>query len=650
MRQADQKQKSALLGSIPKTTAQAKEAADIATSPLSDAPAPDKTSPPPNVGSSRVPGIIRPIANSASLRQNVPPGQTPPDPMSPLPEVPNTPPMSGENAPYMDNSRFPRWANTPTPGPLAQDNQRQAESSKPGSVPPRQPVKPTINNNATWQQARPTAGPPNPPLHLPQTPRPSLHDMPTNYLQVQKGNGNGANSTANRQELPLFSPESFAYTSKAAQHWRSSWRDLQNAEAGPAEEVSKGQATVLAPLASRKDSFLRLRAIRSKQNQRDGGEKNFGFWVILFLMICLIGGLAAYIIYSYLPNNTVAVRITQPTGGAQQPSFSVVGTPAQIFTRGQSLRAHGNHFGTNDPIKFLLDSTTPVLASNGSPLSAQSDSQGAFDVTILVGKNWAVGAHVIAATDTQAKVSAYIDIQVNLANSPVTSNNNTALAFTLNGQPIDLLTFRDQIGQPTPPAQRITFTNTSGTPLQWSATTNTDQNLNWLTILDSEYAGQLDISQPHSMGISVNPAGLAVTPEGKSPYSGQIVFTINGNTQLTLRVQLTIIDATPEMVFSPNPLVATANADGTCKTGATLTFINLGTTVINWSAHPDKPGNIQFVNGKGIMTEQDILQPSGMNGDTEVVTLRCTGVKAGDTYLVNVFANSTQFTEIVQIG
>ena len=539
--------------------------------------------------------------------------------------------------------------NTPPAGSRAQDNQRQAEGFQSGSVPPRQQNQPALNNNVAGQQTRFAAGTPQ--SQTPQTPRPSLHEMPTNYIQLQNGNGNSANSTANRQELPLFSPESFAYTSKAAQHWRNSWRDLQNVEAGPAEDVSKGQAAVPEPLANRKDSFLRLRAIRSKQNQ-DASERNFGFWVTLFLMICLIGGLAAYIAYSYLPNTSGAVRITQPTG-SQQPSFIVVGSSSssQTFTRGQSLRAHGDHFGANDPIHFLLDSTMPVLASNGSVLSTQSDSQGTFDVTILVSKNWVIGVHLIAATDTRAKLSAYIDIQVNPDSSPVTINNSTDLAFTLNGQPIDHLSFTAQFGQSSPPAQRITFTNISGTPMPWSAAASATQNFNLLTILDSDYAGQLDISQPHTMGIIVNPSGLAVTPKGNAPYSGQIVFTINGNTQLTLPVQLTIIDATPEMVFSPNPLVVTANRDGTCAPGvtATLTFINLGTTVINWSAHPDLQ-NIKFVNNKGTVTESGLLQPSGMNGDTAVVTLSCNGVKAGDTYLVHVFANTTRFSESVQIG
>lgn len=679
--QADEKQEAALPEDTPATTDQAKEAEEVLTMQLPDLPAsashiasvvespvqvkatsspatsdpeetvplpppPDKTVPlpQPNAGANRAPGIIRPIVSSASLRQNtpIPPAHTPPNPMSPLPALPNTPPLPAEKPRQMENARFPRPVNTPAPGSSSQNTQRQSGGPQSMPVPTRQPDQSSPDYIPARQQHRINSGAPQ----TPQMPQPSLHDMPTNYLERPRtnANGNGANSTAARQELPLFSPESFAYTSKAAQHWRSSWRDLQNAEAGPAQDVSKGQAEVSAPLASRRDSFLRMRAIRSKQNA-DGGEKNFSFWVTLFLMICLIGGLAAYIIYSYLPNTSGAARLTQPAG-APQPTFTVLGAPSQTFSQGQSLRAQGSHFGDNDPIQFLLDSTTPILASTGSPLSVQADSQGSFAVTILVGKDWTVGPHVLSAMDTRANLSAYLDIQINPNSTPVAGNNNMDLAFTLNGQSINQLTFTAQLGQSAPPAQRITFTNISQAPMQWTAAASTA----WLTIVDSDFAGQLDISQPHTMGISVNPTGLKVT--GNTPYSGQIVFTIDGKTQLTLGVQLTIVDATPEMVFSPNPLVATANANGTCQPGATLTLINLGTTVISWSAKPDRQDLIQFVNEQGVETESGTLQPSGMNGDTFVVTLRCSGVKAGTAYTVRVYANGVQSTEteIVQIN
>lgn len=601
-------------------------------------PEPDKTMPPPSGGTNRAPGIIRPIVSSASLRQNtpIPPGHTPPNPMSPLPALPNTPPLSAERARQTDNARLPRPSNTPAPTSPPQNTSRKTGEPQSMTVPPRQQSQPSPTNGPAREQNRfnPVA---------PRTPQPALHDMPTNYLEQPHVNGNGANSTAARQELPLFSPESFAYTSKAAQHWRNSWRDLQNAEAGPAQDVSKGQAEVPAPLANRKDSFIRMRAIRSRQNA-EGSERNFGFWVTLFLMVCLIGGLAAYIAYSYLPNTSTAVRLSQPNS-APQPTFSVVGGPAQaMLSAGQSLRAHGNFFRANDSIQFFLDSTKPIVASTGSPLSVQADSRGSFDVTILAGKDWTTGAHIISATDTRANLSAYLDIQINPSSSPVSGNNNTELAFTLNGQAINQLSFTAQLGQSAPPAQRFTFTNISKAALQWSAAASTDHNLNWLSILDSNFTGQLDISQPHTMGISVDPSGLSAT--GK--YSGKIVFTVNGTTQLTLGVQLTIVNAAPEMVFSPNPLVATWASNGTCQPGATLTFINLGTTVINWSANPDLPNNIQFVNGNAV-AQSGVLQPYGTDGDTAVVTLRCSGVKVGDKYTVQVFANGIKSKEIVQI-
>jgi len=55
--------------------------------------------------------------------------------------------------------------------------------------------------------------------------------------------------------------------------------------------------------------------------------------------------------------------------------------------------------------------------------------------------------------------------------------------------------------------------------------------------------------------ISVNTTGLKTTDKNH-PYLGQIIFTIHSGQLLTFPVQLQIVDATPEMVFSPNPIVA----------------------------------------------------------------------------------------------
>ncbi len=461
--------------------------------------------------------------------------------------------------------------------------------------------------------------------------------------------GNGSNSGNggghHRQEIPLFSPESLAYTSMAAEHWRKSWRDRQYAEAGPAEDVSKGQAYVPPPLQAMQHSFVRMRAVVYKQKQ-DKRKMTFGFWMTLFVMICLILGMGAYIVYSYLPGITGAGSHNTQAGAGLSPSLVLVGTTSTTFATGQTLRAHGAHFGPDDPITFLLDTTTPILGSNGKALAVQANSQGAFDVTIPITTSWPLGVRIIQAVDTRANISSYLDIQVNAAGKPEKSSPN--LSISLNGVPITSLAFTKQVGQPDPPAQRITITNTSGAPLQWSASAQADHNLQWLSIDDNNFQGQLDISQPLSIGISVDTTGLSVTAKNL-PYTGQVLFTINGKEVLTLPVQLTIVDTTPEMVYSPQPIFATHNADGTCKAGTTLTLINLGSSVIHWTANPDQQGAIQFINGQGAVTESGELLPSNQDGDTVVLSLRCSGVQSGQQYHVSIYANSQQSSDTIYI-
>ena len=632
---------------IPKTTIEYRttrpgQSAQVPLSPL-------------NPAQSNVPGIIRPIGTSSSQRQNMParpeqtphpqsvPAQRPHNPLPPISVIPTTPALSSEVPTQSDVDKKRRPIITPFLGMPSQHNQSMIEQptrQEPAASRQQQPsVQPNNTNISGWQQPSSNPG-------MQQTPRSSLHGLPTSYQQT--ANENGVSNVANRQDIPLFSQESFAYTSKAAEHWRNSWFDRQYAEAGPAQDVSRGQATVPSPLAAKQNSFIRMRAIILKQNQ-EAGEKNFGFWVTIFLMICLVGGLGAYIIYTYLPNASLeAAHISQP-GSAPQPSLSIMGTSALAFSIGQSLHVQGEHFGANDTIQFLLDSATPLLDPNGKTLTAQTNSQGTFDITMEVSQNWPVGTHIIQAFDASANLSAYLDIQVNLAGSPVTSSPD--LSITNNGQPINKLSFTYQIGQPAPAPGLITITNTSSATLQWSAAASSDHNLSWLSIENDDFAGQLNIQQPHTLSIGVNPAGLVVTPKGKSPYTGQILISINGSQQLTLPVQLTIIDATPEMVFSPSPIIAKANSNGTCESGITLTLINLGTVGINWSAKPDQnfQDKIQFINNTGTVIESGILQPSGTSGDTQTLTLRCIGVQAGDKFHVSVYDDLTPFSDTVII-
>src|SRR6266480_4454356 len=115
---------------------------------------------------------------------------------------------------------------------------------------------------------------------------------------------NGKNDVSDSPTMDLLNPASFMATSKAAEQWRRSWRDRQDDEAGPAENVSRGQAAVPMPLTTMQQSLAHRRAIQKNDKKQQGKRSvNFGTWIAIFLMICLIIGLGAYIIVSYMPNS-----------------------------------------------------------------------------------------------------------------------------------------------------------------------------------------------------------------------------------------------------------------------------------------------------------------------------------------------------------
>jgi hypothetical protein len=480
-----------------------------------------------------------------------------------------------------------------------------------------------------------------------KSPRYDIDVIPTSGLSTEYDNRK--NVMTDSPKMDLLRPASFIATSKAAERWRKSWRDRQYAEVGPAENPSRGQASVAMPLMTMQHSFARMRAMESHDAKQQGKSLvSFGTWITIFLMICLIIGLGTYIFVSYLPNSPHGVTsVTSPTN-TTQPTLALVGTESQNVKIGQSIQLHGKQFGANQTIIFLSDTAAPVVDTSGKNITTQTDNQGAFAITIPIDSQWGTGSHSIEAVDNKTSQNAFLTIQVIPAGIPTTTSTN--LSISMDGTPTTLLKFKAVIGQGNSVPQHITITNTSGSPLEWNAMTSTNNNLNWLMINDNNTLGQLASSQPHDMIISVNTVGLKSTP--KTPYLGQILFTINNNQMLTLPVQLQIIDATPEMVFSPNPIIAQIGPGNTCQPGVTLTLINLGTASISWSVNPDDniKGNIQFVNNgqlkeSGILLPSGSTLPSGQPGDTVVLTLQCNSIQIGHSYHVSVYANQMSWSE-----
>ncbi len=127
--------------------------------------------------------------------------------------------------------------------------------------------------------------------------------------------------------------------------------------------------------------------------------------------------------------------------------------------------------------------------------------------------HWTTDSHSIKAVDNSSSQNAFLTIQVIPTGTPV--KTSTELSVTMNGIPVQMLTFKAVIGQVNPPPQRITITNTSGATLKWMATASSDNNLSWLMINDDNIYGQLATSQPHNILISANIAGLhwSVNPD-----------------------------------------------------------------------------------------------------------------------------------------
>jgi len=361
----------------------------------------------------------------------------------------------------------------------------------------------------------------------------------------------------------------------------------------------------------------------------------------MIVLICLIGGLGTFVISTYLPKSFFGAAHVAPPADIQQPILTIPGLQRATIQPGQTVHLHGEHFGSGDMITFMLGTVTPLTDANGKPLTARTSSQGVFDVSLTFGKDWLAGTYLISAQDSRTLQSAYLNIVVGIAGTPVTSSNK--LELSVSG-----LKFKAVIGQGYPDQQRVTLTNISGAALRWTATAIADNGLSWLIIDDNSTSGSLNVNGSDSIGISVLPMDLA---SSTTPYKGQIVFTINGEEQLTLPVELQVVDAQAEIIFSPNPLTGVVNpASGTCKSGATLTLINLGSAVITWTlkADGDAQSHISFLlNGKAATTGQ--LEPSGAGGDTQVLTLQCNNVHAGDRYQDTLYANSLQWPLVVQI-
>ncbi len=174
--------------------------------------------------------------------------------------------------------------------------------------------------------------------------------------------------------------------------------------------------------------------------------------------------------------------------------------------------------------------------------------------------------------------------------------------------------------------------------LPWTAKAVTDDNLNWLAVDPTTTGGTIAHGGTAQVGVETITASLK---SDMPPYTGDILFSINGQKQLIVPVTL-LVQTSAEWVFSPNPVTGIPfPQSGTCKPGTTLTLINLGNVPVFWHILTSNAAtnHIQFMLNKKVAM-QGVLSPSGQNDDTQVLTLGCTNVQNGASYPFTIDANN----------
>ena len=141
-----------------------------------------------------------------------------------------------------------------------------------------------------------------------------------------------------------------------------------------------------------------------------------------------------------------------------------------------------------------------------------------------------------------------------------------------------MLSFASVQSQPASMAKSVDLSVSQGcsAPLNWSATTTTDNGGHWLNV---DGQGNANGTTPANPSVSVNVAGLA-----PGIYTGAVVFSSTTGTQ-TLPVTLTIAQpATPIMLTAPAAMAFNAVVGQSSPDKQTITITNSGGGTLTWNA------------------------------------------------------------------
>ncbi len=336
-----------------------------------------------------------------------------------------------------------------------------------------------------------------------------------------------------------------------------------------------------------------------------------------------VAGLLMAVSLGYLDTaraqNTISVSPTQLSFTAQAG-----GAPPAA----QILSVTGSQAG----IAFLA---TPVYPSGATVqwLSLQQNgtaTPGTISVTVnpaqLQPGSYSAVVFISAPNVVQVPVSLTVTSPSPLTVSPAT------------------LSFSHQIGSTLPASQNLNITSSS--PLTYSVTVTTQNNVAWL--LASPTAG----STPGAVSVGIDPANLVA-----GTYQGTITLTPQGqgNTPFQVTVTLTVT-ATPQLTINPSSLVFNHQLGGTAPPSQTVELASNGPIIgftaasnTNWlvvtPAAATTPASLT------VSVQVGLLPVAGVYNGTITITPLGSGnpqqipvtVNVGTTPFLNVSPNSLTF-------
>lgn len=226
-----------------------------------------------------------------------------------------------------------------------------------------------------------------------------------------------------------------------------------------------------------------------------------------------------------------------------------------------ALLLSGSRFEANAKVTITRDANIAVLDAYGHPLQTRTFSTGNFFVSITIGEDWAVGPHVIYATDEQShEASVSIVVQPTPTTPPF-------LQLALNH--IDL--GEDSAGVIS--HKSITLTNSGGGQVNWQGSSDSPSWLK-LTPTNGSFAGGQEAV------ITVDRSNLA--PQS---YTGHIRFAQQDSNKpaLVLTVTMGVNPASANLIIS-NAAFTFAGDPVTNPITQAIAVQNAGGQSLNWTA------------------------------------------------------------------